>query len=131
MVNFSHMTPLNTVILFVFSNMLLLVNRDFFSRFCFYVRDVSKDAGHLESELRRMDCYLRNASSNNVFLCGPVPSFLDCEVLPKLHQVRVAAAGIKGLCYKNGFYSKIVIEEHRLSRIIAKIMDSQSVILAV
>ncbi|KDR22732.1 Chloride intracellular channel protein 6, partial [Zootermopsis nevadensis] len=72
-----------------------LVTRDFFSRFCFYVRDVSKDASHLESELRRIDCYLKN-TSNNVFLCGPAPSFLDCEVLPKLHQVRVAAAGIKG-----------------------------------
>jgi hypothetical protein len=80
----------------------LLLDRDFFSRFCFYVRDVSKDGSQLESELRRIDCHLQNAGSlnigNNLFLCGPKPSLLDCEVLPKLHQVRVAAAGIKGLC---------------------------------
>lgn len=85
------------------SHLLLLVDRDFFSRFCFYIRDVAKDASQLESELRRIDFHLQNASShdsgNSLFLCGPKPSLLDCEVLPKLHQVRVAAAGIKGLCH--------------------------------
>ncbi|KAJ9600847.1 hypothetical protein L9F63_000959 [Diploptera punctata] len=74
--------------------------RDFFSRFCFFIRDVSKDPGHLESELHHVDNYLRESSNksngNNVFLFGPKPSLLDCEILPKLHQVRVAAAGIKG-----------------------------------
>ncbi|PSN43591.1 hypothetical protein C0J52_15974 [Blattella germanica] len=35
-----------------------LATRDFFSRFCFLIRDVSKDAHHLETELRRMDHYL-------------------------------------------------------------------------
>ncbi|XP_069695773.1 chloride intracellular channel protein 4-like [Periplaneta americana] len=77
-----------------------LATRDFFSRFCFYIRDVSKDASHLESELRRVNHYLntvaRDNNGNSVFLCGHKPSLLDCEVLPKLHQVRVAAAGIKG-----------------------------------
>lgn len=94
--------------------MLVLVDRDFFSRFCFYVRDVSKDASHLEAELRRIDCYLRNASSrnNSVFLCGPSLSFLDCEVLPKLHQVRVAAAGIKGLLLTN-FTPKLSIKRNK------------------
>ena len=47
-----------------------------------------------------MDHYLNESSSqsngNNVFLFGAKLSLLDCEVLPKLHQVRVAAAGIKG-----------------------------------
>jgi hypothetical protein len=93
--------------MYVFSNAFCcrLFDRDFFSRFCFYVRDVSKDASHLESELHRIDCYLRNRG-NSVFLCGPTPSFLDCEVLPKLHQVRVAAAGIKGPCYQEVYCSK-------------------------
>ncbi|XP_067006206.2 chloride intracellular channel exl-1 [Anabrus simplex] len=71
-----------------------LATRDFFSRFCFFIRDVSKDPGQLEAELRRIDEYL--SSSGSGFLCGNKPSLLDCEVLPKLHQVRVAAAGIKG-----------------------------------
>jgi hypothetical protein len=64
----------------------------------------------LEAELRRIDCYLRDAGihNNSVFLCGPSLSFLDCEVLPKLHQVRVAAAGIKGQLLTNKFYNKIV-----------------------
>ena len=61
---------------------------------------MSKDPGHLESELRHIDHYLnessRQSNGNNVFLFGPKPSLLDCEVLPKLHQVRVAAGGIKG-----------------------------------
>lgn len=78
-----------------------IATRDFFSKFCYFIRGVAKDSSHLETELRNVDAHLAiigNKSDNEskLFLCGPKPSLLDCEVLPKLHQVRVAASGIKG-----------------------------------
>lgn len=80
----------------------IIAFRDFFSKFCYFIRGVAKDSSHLETELKNIDVHLTIISDKNddeakLFLCGPKPSLLDCEVLPKLHQVRVAAAGIKGV----------------------------------
>ncbi|KAK7865376.1 hypothetical protein R5R35_001864 [Gryllus longicercus] len=80
-----------------------VATRDFFSRFCFFIRDVSKNSSHLESELHHLDDFLK--STDYKFLCGNSPSLLDCEVLPKLHQVRVASSGIKGYEIPSSFSS--------------------------
>ncbi|XP_026277665.1 chloride intracellular channel exl-1-like [Frankliniella occidentalis] len=74
-------------------------SRDFFSKFCFLVRGVAKESSHLESELQTLDKFLQDSSGERGeggFLCGSSPSLLDCEILPKLHQVRVAAQALKG-----------------------------------
>ncbi|XP_035206764.1 chloride intracellular channel exl-1-like [Stegodyphus dumicola] len=67
--------------------------KDVFQKFCFYVKDVSKDASQLESELRKIDTYLGTIETK--FLCANHLTHLDCELLPKLHQVRVAAKYLK------------------------------------
>lgn len=75
----------------------ILFCRDFFSRFCFLIRGVAKDSANLESSLRTFDEYLKSPRRvAGEFLCGGQPGLLDCEILPKLHQVRVAAQAIKG-----------------------------------
>lgn len=71
-----------------------VATRNFFSKFCFFVRDVSKNPSNFETELQVIDQYLQSTGFN--YLCGNSPSLIDCEVLPKLHQVRVASSGIKG-----------------------------------
>lgn len=74
-------------------------SRDFFSKFCFLVKGVAKESSHLESELHTLDKFLQDSSGERGeggFLCGSCPSLLDCEILPKLHQVSVAAQALKG-----------------------------------
>lgn len=67
--------------------------KDIFSRFCFYIKQVSKDGGQLESQLQRLDAFLGQTKST--FLCGDRLSHLDCEFLPKLQHIRVASATLK------------------------------------
>jgi len=69
------------------------LTRNFFSKFCFYIKSVSKDASALISELNRLDDLLQRTTTR--FLLGDSLSHLDCEVLPKLHHVRVAASTLK------------------------------------
>lgn len=66
------------------------------------MRGVSKDSSQLEAELAYIDNHLAtiSGSSEKFYLCGERPSLIDCEVLPKLHQVRVAAQEIKGVYFK-------------------------------
>jgi len=71
------------------------LTRNFFSKFCFYIKSVSKDSSALVSELHRLDDLLRRTTTR--FLLGDSLSHLDCEVLPKLHHVRVAASALKSL----------------------------------
>jgi len=40
--------------------------KDLFSKFCFFIKDVNKDAGALENELRKLDTYCRKVSSFGV-----------------------------------------------------------------
>ncbi|RZF35816.1 hypothetical protein LSTR_LSTR006274 [Laodelphax striatellus] len=81
------------------------VTSNFFSKFCYLLRGVAKDSQHLEQELALIDEHLANVAletedggggGGSLFLCGNQMSLVDCEVLPKLHQVRVAAASLKG-----------------------------------
>ncbi|XP_054720348.1 chloride intracellular channel exl-1-like [Uloborus diversus] len=67
---------------------------DVFQKFCFYVKDVSKDASQLEAELGKIDSYLQTCKTK--YLCGDHLTHLDCEILPKLHQIRIAAKALKG-----------------------------------
>jgi len=67
--------------------------KDVFSRFCFYIKQVSKDSTQLDSQLQLLDTFL--ASKKSMFLCGDRLSHLDCEFLPKLQHIRVASANLK------------------------------------
>jgi len=68
--------------------------RDFFSKFCFFIKAVSRDSTALEHSLAKLDRFLSHLPSS--FLCGDTISHLDCEILPKLHHLRVAAGILKG-----------------------------------
>lgn len=67
--------------------------KDVFQKFCFYIKEVSKDPSQLEAELAKIDSFL--ASRNSKYLCGEHMTHLDCEMLPKLHQIRIAAKALK------------------------------------
>ncbi|KAI5741223.1 hypothetical protein M8J76_011567 [Diaphorina citri] len=74
-----------------------IATRNFFSRFSFYVRGVAKDCHNLEQEFLLINQHLEKVitrDSNNLFLCGSQMSLIDCQILPKLHQVRVALQSI-------------------------------------
>jgi len=73
--------------------------RDFFSKFCFFIKAVSRDSFALEQSLAKLDSFLSRLSSP--FLCGDSLSHLDCEILPKLHHLRVAAGVLKGFSIVN------------------------------
>ena len=67
--------------------------RDVFSKFSFYIKDVSHSAGPLLAELRKLSAYLSEATTT--FLCRDVPDHLDCLMLPKLQHIRVVAKAFK------------------------------------
>ena len=64
-----------------------------FSKFSFYIKDVSHTSDALVSELSKLDDYLQ--SSANKFLCRDEEDHLDCLMLPKLQHIRVAAKAFK------------------------------------
>jgi glutathione S-transferase len=67
-----------------------------FSKFSFFIRDVSSKSTNLEAELEKIDNYLRdNTDEENKFLNGKTMTALDCSLLPKLQHIRVAAESIK------------------------------------
>lgn len=70
-----------------------LAVKDLFSRFCFFIKQVSKDSQQLENELHALDSFL--GSQGSTFLCADRLSHLDLEVLPKLHHIRVASTNLK------------------------------------
>jgi chloride intracellular channel protein 2 len=71
-----------------------VVCRDVFSRFSYFVKDVSGSSTPLVTELRRLDAYL--SSSPFRYLNGDHrPDHLDCIVLPKLQHIRVTARAVK------------------------------------
>ncbi|VDO93816.1 unnamed protein product [Soboliphyme baturini] len=67
--------------------------KDLFSKFCFYIKSLSKDPAHLEAGLRKLDEFLEK--NNTTYLCGPNVTHLDCQILPKLHQMRIVLKYIK------------------------------------
>ncbi|XP_076361138.1 chloride intracellular channel exl-1-like [Tachypleus tridentatus] len=67
--------------------------KDIFQKFCFFIKEVSKNSSHLMSELKKLNEFL--LSNETSFLCGNKISHLDCEVLPKLHHIRIASMCLK------------------------------------
>lgn len=59
-----------------------LTVKDIFSRFCFFIKDVSKDGTQLENQLEKLEAYLacqREKNQSNLFLCGnQVSQFANC-----------------------------------------------------
>lgn len=66
---------------------------NFFSKFAFYMREVTTDPSHLITELQKIDSFLANSGTR--YLCSEEMTHLDCIVLPKLHYVRIAAKALK------------------------------------
>ena len=67
---------------------------DVFSKFSFYIKDVSHSTVPLLMELQRLNDYLE--SSPHKFLCrSTLPDHLDCLMLPKLQHIRVVAKAFK------------------------------------
>lgn len=66
---------------------------DVFSKFSFYIKDVSRSPESLLAELHKLDDYLQ--SSPHMFLCRDEEDHLDCLMLPKLQHIRVASAAYK------------------------------------
>lgn len=69
------------------------VSKDLFQKFCFFVKEVSKDSSHLVAELAKLDDYI--SKSGKPYICSTHLTHLDCELLPKLHHIRVAANYLK------------------------------------
>ena len=67
-----------------------------FSKFSFLIRSVTPQSKSLESELEKIDNYLReHTDEENMFLNGKQMSHLDCSLLPKLQHIRLAAEHLK------------------------------------
>ena len=71
------------------------VTMNVFSKFSFFIKDVSHSSQPLLAELRRLNEYLEE--SPHKFLCRDVPDHLDCIMLPKLQHIRVVSKILKGL----------------------------------
>ena len=69
--------------------------RNFFSKFCFYIKSVSRESTSLKTDLKRLDEYLQLQPAESKYIFGDELTRLDCEVLPKLHHLRVAAFHLK------------------------------------
>ena len=69
--------------------------RNFFSKFCFYIKSVSRESTSLKTDLKRLDEYLQMQPAESKYISGNELTRLDCEVLPKLHHLRVAAFHLK------------------------------------
>ncbi len=64
-----------------------------FSKFSFFIKDVSHSSAPLLSELKKLNGYLEQSSHK--YLCREVPDHLDCMMLPKLQHIRVVAKAYK------------------------------------
>ncbi|KAK3856697.1 hypothetical protein Pcinc_036999 [Petrolisthes cinctipes] len=106
-----------------------LATKDFFSKFCFYIKAVNQDPSKLDQALHSLNTFLERPITNTTvtpsngiltngdtehhaendeadlshhhhqeppeYLYGPHLTHLDCEVLPKLQHLRVAAKALK------------------------------------
>lgn len=71
-----------------------------FSKFSFFIREVSSKSNSLEAELEKIDTYLKNVYNNEIdqvkFMNGTSHmSLIDCSLLPKLQHIRIAGESIK------------------------------------
>jgi len=67
--------------------------KDVFSKFTFYIKDVSHSSTPLLAELYKINTYLLESPYR--FLTRDIPDHLDCIMLPKLQHIRVAAKAFK------------------------------------
>lgn len=65
-----------------------------FAKFCWFMKEVNKDPRMLDAELRKLDVFL-SKHPDQKFLCGNHFSHLDCQLLPRLHHIRVAGGFLK------------------------------------
>ncbi|XP_050700091.1 chloride intracellular channel exl-1-like [Eriocheir sinensis] len=101
-----------------------VATKDFFSRFCFYIKAVNSDPSKLDQALCSLNNFLEHPPAPNAegltngehhpreesngpspprsldphppqYLCRDTLTHLDCEVLPKLQHLRVAAKALK------------------------------------
>lgn len=96
-----------------------LATKDFFSKFCFYIKAVNQDPSKLDQALQKLNGFLERtlhitngitnggshheddgeddsaAQAHIQYLSGNNLTHLDCEVLPKLQHLRVAAKALK------------------------------------
>ncbi|XP_060073780.1 chloride intracellular channel protein 2-like isoform X1 [Ylistrum balloti] len=66
---------------------------DIFSKFSFYIKQVSHGPENLLKELQAINDYLEGVDC--LYLCGDELKHLDCIMLPKLQHIRVAAKAFK------------------------------------
>uniref|UniRef100_A0A914YY74 GST N-terminal domain-containing protein n=1 Tax=Panagrolaimus superbus TaxID=310955 RepID=A0A914YY74_9BILA len=66
---------------------------DLFRAFCYFIKEVNKDPKALLNELYRLDQYL--AHSEYRFLTSDKMQHIDCNILPKLHGIRIASRALK------------------------------------
>ncbi len=64
-----------------------------FSKFSFYIKDVSHSPVPLVMELRKLNNYLDQTPYK--FLTRDIPDHLDCMMLPKLQHIRVVSKAFK------------------------------------
>ena len=64
-----------------------------FSKFSFFIKDVSHSSTQLLAQLRRLNSYIEQSAHK--FLCRDVPDHLDCMMLPKLQHIRVVCKAYK------------------------------------
>jgi len=92
---------------------------DVYIKFRAYMKDQKTEPTKLLQELLRVDRFLEERDTT--FLCGDQMTFADCELLPKLQHIRVAAKAYKDLdlphdltfvwkYLKNGYSQKAFIE---------------------
>lgn len=75
--------------------------QDVFSRFSFFIKDVSHSPQPLLTELARLNEFL--SMSPHRFLCRDDLDHLDCLMLPKLQHIRVVCAAVKNLAIPREF----------------------------
>ncbi|KAG7163752.1 chloride intracellular channel exl-1-like [Homarus americanus] len=108
-----------------------LATKDFFSKFCFYIKAVNQDPSKLDQALQKLNHFLEkctsitngltNGDTNHEngdeddhlhedsiqYMCSDHLTHLDCEVLPKLQHLRVASKALKDYdipTYLRGFW---------------------------
>ncbi|WKX92993.1 hypothetical protein Q1695_010763 [Nippostrongylus brasiliensis] len=68
------------------------VTSDIFRAFAFFIKGVQSEPTALLSEFQRIEHYLQENSHR--FLCSDQPSHLDCQLLPRLHSIRIASKAL-------------------------------------
>ncbi|XP_041378459.1 chloride intracellular channel protein 2-like [Gigantopelta aegis] len=73
---------------------------DIFSKFSFFVKNVSHNHEPLLKELHALDSFMQGAGTR--FLCSDKLTHLDCLMLPKLQHIRVASKAFKDFDFPPG-----------------------------